>query len=48
MQWFFDVGDDVPPGSISLTDLNPEDRVMRGRVDRMMADVDQMQVCSYQ
>ena len=38
---------EVPPGSVSLTDLNPEDRVMRGGMDSMMGDVDQMQVCSH-
>ena len=38
---------EVPPGSASLTDLNPEDRVMRGGMDSMMGDVGQMQVCSH-
>ena len=37
----------MPPGSASLTDLDPEHGVMRGGMDSMMGDVDQMQVCSH-
>ena len=48
VQWFFDVNDEVPPGSASLTDPRFQDTAMRGKIDRRtMSDAHQMQVCSH-